>query len=83
MRFRSIRYSTKIEIKIEGSKLTLLPQLISRCCPERGPQVLGLLFVLNAGKYHLLPGIFSFGSLMYSLKVSSFHTIPEFLLASK
>ena len=47
------------------------------------PQALGLLLDLNAGKYHLVPEIFSFGSLMYSFKVSSFHAIPEFLLAQQ
>ena len=36
---------------------------------------------LMPGKTIFVPGIFAFGSLMYSLNVASLHTIPEFLLA--
>src|SRR5215467_7665216 len=38
---------------------------------------------LIPGNTILVPGIFALGSLMYSLKVASFQTIPEFLFASE
>src|SRR5579863_1133016 len=37
---------------------------------------------LMPAKIILVPGILALGSLMYSLKVASPHTMPEFLLAS-
>ena len=48
-----------------------------------GPKVVDLLIVLDAGESHFVPGILAFGSLMYSLKVATFQTMPEFLLASQ
>ena len=51
---------------------------------EVGPKVIDLLIVLDAGENHFRARDFiASGSLMYSLKVASFQTMPEFLLASE
>ena len=50
---------------------------------EVGPKVVDLLIVLDATKAIFVPGILALGSLMYSLNVASFQTMPEFLLASE
>ena len=52
---------------------------------EVGPKVVDLLIesFLMPAKAIFVPGILAFGSLMYSLKVASFQTMPEFLLASE
>ena len=48
---------------------------------EVSPNILGLLFILDSGKYHFGARNSRFGSLMYSSNVCSFHAMPEFLLA--
>src|ERR1700751_2597166 len=47
---------------------------------EVGPKVVDLLIVLDAAKTIFVPRILALGSLIYSLKVASFQTVPEFLL---
>ena len=44
--------------------------------------IVGALFVVPA-KTIFVPGTLALGSLMYSLQVASFQTMPEFLLASE
>jgi len=59
----------------------ILPSLSN--CEMKAQRSLTSFSFLIPAKTILVPGIFAFGSLMYSLNWASFQVIPEFLLASE
>jgi len=59
----------------------ILPSLSN--CEIKAQRSLTSFSFLIPAKTILVPGIFAFGSLMYSLNWASFQVMPEFLLASE